>query len=141
VTVVVICLVFGFMTYFFTQGCNGRKYNLNSDNYDHYYYYIFNPQKMFLATFFAALCLVFFAVSINLVMTLKDRAPKLYCEFKIILWSACFVLTIPLSFRAILDFLYQFNLPFQNYFNFDDHRMLSYNVAFVILTSYIPIFF
>ena len=137
----VLCLVLGIMTYFYSQGCNGRKYYINSDNYNHYYYHIYNPQKLFLATFFAVLCLVFFAASISLVLTLKDRAPKLYSEFKIILWCACFVLTIPLSFRAILDFLYQYNTAFQNYFTFNDHRQLSYSVAFVFLTSYIPIVF
>ena len=105
----VVCLVLGIMAYFFIEGCNGKKYNLNSDNFNYYYYHIFNPQKLFLAYFFAVLCLVFFAVSVNLVLTIKVRAPKLYSEFKIILWCACFILSIPLSFRAILDFLYQYD--------------------------------
>jgi len=100
------------MTYFYTQGCNGRKYYLNSDNFDHYYYYILNPQKLFLAYFFAALCIVFFVVSVNLVLTLKIFAPQIYTDFKIILWCACFILSIPLSFRAVLDLLYQYDDSF-----------------------------
>jgi len=129
------------MVYFFVQGCDGSKYNINSLNFDHYYWHVFNPQKLLLAVLFGILCPAFLAISVNLVLTLRLRAPKLYAEFKTILWCACFILSIPLSFRAILDFLYQYNAKFQAYFTATDHRELSYNIAFTMLTSYIPILF
>jgi len=62
----------------------------------------------------------------------------MYQEYKCMLWTACFILSIPLSFRAILDFTDAFNVKFQN---FTSNHQLTYNVTFDMLTNYIPIFF
>jgi hypothetical protein len=55
---------------------------------------------------FMFLGFLFFAVGIGMNYSLRNYFPDLYRNYRCLLWSATFLLTIPLFVRAIRDFAY-----------------------------------
>jgi len=51
------------------------------------------------------------------------------------------LLSLPLSFRSLLDFLVATSTPFQKFVNKNYKRNLEYNIMFFLLTTYFPVFF
>ena len=49
------------------------------------------------------LAVVFLAAAIVLLFTLKMAYPTFYSEFRCLLWSTTLVMTLPLTFRALVD--------------------------------------
>lgn len=101
--------------YYYSQACNSKKYHsiLQSSDYDRN---VSLPSRTAIAYTFATLAVIFFGVATSLVCTLRSHIPKLYEEYRCVLWSANVILSLPLTFRAIFDGLNSENLAFQNFF-------------------------
>ena len=94
----------------------------------------------YLSIMYLCLCVTFLVVAILLIATLKLKIPQFYQEYRCVLWTASIVLSLPLSFRSILDFLANNNDSFSSYFLKNDKRILEYNIMFFLLTTYFPVF-
>ena len=53
---------------------------------------------------FTLLGVTFFCVGVMMNLSLKKYFPNFYDTFSGVLWLACFLLTLPLLFRAIINF-------------------------------------
>jgi hypothetical protein len=56
---------------------------------------------------FFALAVAFFVVGMLLIHALKRNFMEFYVQYRKLLWTATLLLTLPLSFRGILDLLIQ----------------------------------
>ena len=88
-------------------------------------------------TFFL-LAIVFLTVGIMLFLTLKRVSVDFYEDHKSRLWGALVLLTLPLSFRSILDGLN--NIPkWKAFINKTPSTVAVYNLIFFLITTYLPV--
>ena len=96
---------------------------------------ILDPFSLFIVVVFSLLALVFFIVGVMLLHTLKTTYSEFYNDYKAILWATTLLLTLPLLFRGIFDFL-ELAPKWSKFWN---NRITIYNSIFFILTDYFPI--
>ena len=97
----VLCLTVGLIyvivfAFYTVQACVSTEVYSQSDT----------PLNMIATVMFMFLGFLFFAVGIGMNYSLKNYFPDLYKNYRCLLWSATFLLTIPLFVRAIRDFAY-----------------------------------
>jgi len=93
----------------------------------------------FIWILFLVLAVVFFSVGLMLLMSLKNYFNEFYEEQKYLLWSAMLILTLPLSFRAILDYSLEKSTKMYNFVINNNTNFIIYQWCFFILTTYTPI--
>lgn len=93
----------------------------------------------FIWILFLVLAVVFFSVGLVLLMSLKNYFNEFYEEQKYLLWSAMLILTLPLSFRAILDYSLEKSTKMYNFVINNNTNFVIYQWSFFILTTYTPI--
>ena len=47
--------------------------------------------------------LLFFTIAVLFMLKLKQNQPVIYSDYKCLLWTAVIMMTLPLTFRCILD--------------------------------------
>ena len=93
----------------------------------------------FIWILFLVLAVAFFSVGLVLLMSLKNYFNEFYEEQKYLLWSAMLILTLPLSFRAILDYSLEKSTKMYNFVTNNNTNFVIYQWSFFILTTYTPI--
>ena len=78
---------------------------------------------------------MFFIVGVVLMHTLKTNYSDFFQEYKCVFWTTTLLLTIPLLFRGIFDFM---NVS-HKWSIFWSDKVTLYNSMFFILTDYFPI--
>ena len=66
---------------------------------------------------FTLLGVAFFCVGVMMNLSLKKYFPNFYDTFFGVLWLACFLLTLPLLFRAIINFSLNRSTSFSNWWS------------------------
>ena len=84
------------------------------------------------------LALGFLIAGFTLLRTLRLFYTDFYQDYKFYLIATTIFLTLPLLFRAVLDFM-NINDTWDNYWDMTNARLSAYNVIFFIMTTYLPI--
>ena len=85
---------------------------------------------------FTLLGVGFFCVGVIMNLALKKYFPNFYDNFSCVLWLACLLLTLPLLFRAIINFSLNRSTSFSNWWS---SNFVATQTIYLILTTYIPI--
>lgn len=126
---------------FYCHGCNANIfYKDDTTQLDQFYATVHDPLLAYLSYLYCCLCLIFLSVAVYLIKTLKLAIPKFYQEYRCVLWTASILLSLPLSFRGILDLSANDSSKFLAFFTKTDQRTLAYNISFFLLTTYFPVF-
>jgi hypothetical protein len=75
-----------------------------------------------------------------MISQLKKTFDDFYRQFKCILWTAMILVTLPLTFRAIFDFIRMDSHVIQ-WLNANMVNGAVYNLSVFVLTTYLPILF
>jgi hypothetical protein len=135
---VIICLgVLAVPTFYYVEGCS-PKYQ-GPEQSEIYKTNNSDPMNRFIWILFLVLAVVFFSVGLVLLMSLKNYFNEFYEEQKYLLWSAMLILTLPLSFRAILDYSLEKSTKMYNFVINNNTNFVIYQWSFFILTTYTPI--
>ena len=81
----------------------------------------------------------FFIAGLTMNLSLKRSFPSFYQSFRCSLWTACIFLTIPLFFRAIINFAQNISDDFKNWYQLSTAGFLFNITFYLILSTYIPI--
>ncbi len=132
-TGVSISVISGVIISYFSMACS-KKYVKNLDFKD-YVDQVVHPTVNMISALFIMLAIIFFIAGIILLFQLKEKSKDFYNEYSCLLWVAIFVLTIPLTFRSILDAMTNIES-----WNVIVHKSItSYNTSFFFIATYIPI--
>ena len=88
---------------------------------------------------FSALALLFIVIAILLIRKLKRDFELFYKELRVVLLVATFLLTVPLTFRALFDGIKLVNPDLMEQFNDSYLKNSIYNLVFYLLTTYLPV--
>ena len=139
-SLLVICVVLVPPICYYCKGCNGNVYyNDLPKQLEQFHYEVTKPLLNFVSILYCILCLLFLIVAVHLILTLRETIPKFYEEYRCVLWTASILLSLPLSFRSILDFSADKSQKFFTYWTATDKRTLEYNVSFFFITTYFPV--
>ena len=130
--VVILYLFYNFS--FFFYGCLHRF-----DDFDKYYDKVYSNLEEFTSWTFMVLAFLFVGLGFVLLTKLKRHAPAFYGEHRCLMIWATILLTVPLTFRAVFDFIKLVKPEFLTWVNEDYTRNAVYNFFFFLLTTYLPI--
>jgi hypothetical protein len=85
---------------------------------------------------FATLGCIFFISGMAMAISLKKYYPDFYKEYGRAIWLATFCLALPLFIRSIHSSLYHEG---DMYFNYYENHFASMNIAYVMMSSILPI--
>ena len=81
----------------------------------------------------------FFIAGVTMNLSLRKSFPSFYQSFRCFLWTACIFLTIPLFFRAMINFATNMSDDFNTWYETSDEGFLFNITYYLILSTYIPI--
>jgi hypothetical protein len=139
-TFTLIAATLGPYVYFFASACDKSKYH-GPEDLDAYMFQINDVCYNITTVVFGVLFLLFLAVSMHMICTLKQIVPTLYSEYRVWLWLGSFSLSLPLFLRFFLDLLWTSDLDWHHWLVNDDHteRNTAYQLLYFIFTTYVPI--
>ena len=130
--VVILYLLYNFI--FFFYGCLHRF-----DDEDKYKDKVYSNLEEFTSWTFMVLALLFVVLGFVLLTKLKRHVPAFYGEHRCLMIWATILLTVPLTFRAVFDFIKLVKPEFLTWVDEDYTRNALYNFFFFLLTTYLPI--
>jgi hypothetical protein len=86
---------------------------------------------------YTVLAIIFFAVGCFMLNRLKRFYKGFYKDFGCYLWMANILLTFPLLFRAVFDWL-RADERWTDFWFMNERRIASYNILFFAFSSLIP---
>ena len=135
-TIAVILFYIIYNTGFFIFGC---LYEFKSKTEHEYKVKVYLPLQYMTQVFFTALALLFIVISILLIRKLQRDFELFYKELRVVLLVATFLLTVPLTFRALFDGIKLVNPDLMEQFNDSYLKNSIYNLVFYLLTTYLPV--
>ena len=132
IALIVIYLFYNFSL--FIYGC-AHTFETEDDWFDHVYKHL----EIFTQVVFTLLAVLFIVTGIILIRKLKQHFKRFYEEFRKLMLTATILLTVPLTFRALLDGI---KLVFPSIMVWVDGNLTRnavYNFIFFLLTTYVPI--
>ncbi len=98
---------------------------------------VLNPEKRLTVYLFTILGFTFLVVGVRLIQKMKHHHCEFYTKHRVELWLATLLLALPLTFRAIFDFLAL--LPFEDKWISTEGRTTTYNMVVFLLVDFLPI--
>ena len=129
-----ICL---YLFYNATYFCYGCLYEFESD--EEYHQKVYHHLQTFTQILFTSLAISFIVIGIILIKKLKTHFGLFYEQFRTVMLVATYLLTVPLTFRAIFDGIKIISPGFYDWIDLSYFRNALYNFIFFLFSTYLPI--
>ena len=134
---VIALVIVTIYTFYYTKACMKSDYYWTLEHYQEWLDNVYRPLIRFIWISFLLLGIIFFVAGCVMLNRLRLYFTDFYKESGCKLWTANVLLTLPLTFRAIFDWL-TFDDAWYNYWHKDNNRLAGFNILLIFFATYMP---